>query len=56
MIGNNGETYVLLQTPNCGTIRKNVTVPSWLNDLAEKANANFSQVLQNGFKTAASCS
>ncbi|MGX8701402.1 type II toxin-antitoxin system HicB family antitoxin [Caproiciproducens sp.] len=32
------------------TIRKNVTVPSWLNDLAEKANVNFSQVLQDGLK------
>lgn len=32
------------------TIRKNVTVPSWLNDLAEKANVNFSQVLQEGLK------
>ncbi|QEY33865.1 HicB family protein [Caproiciproducens galactitolivorans] len=32
------------------TIRKNVTVPSWLNDLAEKAGINFSQVLQDGLK------
>jgi len=32
------------------TIRKNVTVPSWLNELAEKAGVNFSQVLQDGLK------
>ncbi len=32
------------------TIRKNVTVPSWLNDLAEKSGVNFSQVLQDGLK------
>lgn len=32
------------------TIRKNVTVPSWLNDLAEKNGVNFSQVLQDGLK------
>lgn len=32
------------------TIRKNVTLPSYLNDLAEKAGINFSQVLQEGLK------
>lgn len=32
------------------TIRKNVTLPSWLNDLGEKAGVNFSQVLQEGLK------
>ena len=32
------------------TIRKNVTLPSWLNDLAEKEGVNFSQVLQEGLK------
>lgn len=32
------------------TIRKNVTIPSWLNDLAEKEGVNFSQVLQDGLK------
>lgn len=31
-------------------VRKNVTIPSWLNDLAEKAGINFSQVLQEGLK------
>ncbi len=29
------------------SIRKNCTIPAWLNTLAEKANINFSGVLQN---------
>ena len=28
-------------------IRKNVTIPAWLNTFAETHNVNFSQVLQN---------
>lgn len=32
------------------TIRKNVTIPSYLNDLADQAGVNFSQVLQDGLK------
>lgn len=32
------------------TIRKNVTLPSYLNDLAEKAGVNFSQTLQDALK------
>lgn len=32
------------------TVRKNVTVPGYLNDLAEKAGVNFSQVLQDGLR------
>ena len=32
------------------TIRKNVTIPSYLNDLAERAGVNVSQVLQDGLK------
>lgn len=32
------------------TIRKNVTIPSYLNDLAERAGVNFSHVLQDGLK------
>ena len=31
-------------------IRKNVTIPSYLNDLAERAGINFSQILQEGLK------
>jgi predicted RNase H-like HicB family nuclease len=33
-----------------GSVKKNVTVPVWLNALAEKAHLNFSQVLQAGLK------
>lgn len=32
------------------TVRKNVTLPSWLNTLAENAGVNFSQVLQEGLR------
>lgn len=32
------------------TVRKNVTLQSWLNDLAERAGVNFSQVLQDALK------
>ncbi|KUK53378.1 MAG: hypothetical protein XD78_1249 [Desulfotomaculum sp. 46_296] len=32
------------------TVRKNLTLPSWLNEQAEKAGLNFSRVLQEGLK------
>lgn len=32
------------------SVRKNVTLPSYLNEMAEKAGINFSQVLQEGLK------
>lgn len=32
------------------TVRKNLTIPSWLNDQAEKTGVNFSQILQEGLK------
>lgn len=32
------------------TIRKNVTVPEWLNDIAESENINFSQTLTEALK------
>ncbi len=31
-------------------VRRNVTLPSYLNDLGEKAGLNFSQVLQDGLR------
>ncbi|NLK52954.1 MAG: HicB family protein [Syntrophomonadaceae bacterium] len=31
-------------------IRKNLTIPAWLNEEAEKAGVNFSQILQDGLK------
>jgi predicted RNase H-like HicB family nuclease len=33
-----------------GSIKKNVTIPIWLNVLAEKAGLNFSHILQAGLK------
>lgn len=33
-------------------IRKNCTIPIWLNEEAEKAGINFSTALQQGLKTA----
>lgn len=32
------------------TVRRNVTLPSYLNELGEKAGLNFSQVLQEGLR------
>lgn len=32
------------------SVRKNCTIPAWLNDEAEKAGLNFSKVLQSGLK------
>ena len=31
-------------------IKKTLTIPKWLNDLAEQKNVNFSHVLQNALK------
>lgn len=35
---------------HAGSVKKNVTIPIWLNSLAEKRKLNFSQVLQAGLK------
>jgi predicted RNase H-like HicB family nuclease len=32
------------------SVKKTLSIPSWLNDKAEKANAPFSQILQQGLK------
>lgn len=34
------------------TIRKNCTIPSWLNEAASKAGLNFSKILQDGLMRA----
>lgn len=31
-------------------VKKTLTIPAWLNDAAEKRNANFSQILQSALK------
>jgi len=32
-------------------VRKNLTIPAWLNTFAEKSGINFSEVLQDSLKT-----
>ena len=32
------------------SVKKTLSIPAWLNTLAEKENVNFSQVLQNALK------
>lgn len=57
-IGKKGETVTLVdidfssyrRANDLKTVRKNVTLPSWLANTAEEAGVNFSQVLQEGLK------
>lgn len=35
---------------NNKSIKKTLTIPAWLNTIAEKENVNFSQVLQEALK------
>lgn len=37
------------------SVRKNVTIPSYLNKMAEKANINFSQLLQSALRQQLGC-
>lgn len=32
------------------SVKKTLTIPKWLNDIAEENNTNFSQLLQNSLK------
>jgi predicted RNase H-like HicB family nuclease len=41
---------IFREEQRAGSVKKNVTVPVWLNTLAERANLNFSQILQAGLK------
>jgi len=49
--------YIMLDidsySEKCGdkAIRKNLTIPAWLNTIAEKHNINFSRVLQNALQS-----
>jgi predicted RNase H-like HicB family nuclease len=53
-----GETFTLIaadtdeyrQANDTRAIKKTLSIPSWLNHQAEKANAPFSQILQQGLK------
>ena len=35
---------------NNRAVKKTLTIPAWLNEIAEKENINFSQLLQNALK------
>lgn len=35
---------------NSKAVKKTLTIPAWLNTMAEREGINFSQVLQNGLK------
>jgi hypothetical protein len=53
-----GETFTLIvadtdeyrQTNDTKAVKKTLSIPSWLNYKAEKANAPFSHILQQGLK------
>jgi predicted RNase H-like HicB family nuclease len=53
-----GETLTLIaadtdeyrQANDTRAVKKTLSIPSWLNHQAEKANAPFSQILQQGLK------
>ena len=53
-----GETLTLIaadtdeyrQANDTRAVKKTLSIPSWLNQQAEKANAPFSQILQQGLK------
>ncbi|MDR2861825.1 MAG: type II toxin-antitoxin system HicB family antitoxin [Syntrophobacterales bacterium] len=53
-----GETFTLIaadtdewrQANDTKAVKKTLTIPAWLNRQAEKANAPFSQILQQGLK------
>jgi predicted RNase H-like HicB family nuclease len=55
---NPGETLTLIladtdeyrKANDTRSIKKTLSIPSWLNQQAEKANAPFSQILQQGLK------
>jgi len=55
---NDGETFTLVaadtdeyrKANDTKAVKKTLSIPSWLNHQAEKANAPFSQILQQGLK------
>ena len=55
---NEGEMFTLIaadtdeyrKANDTKSVKKTLSIPSWLNYLAEKANAPFSQILQQGLK------
>ena len=47
-VGLNFQKY--LKDVNVKLIRKNVTIPSWLNEVAKRNNINFSKILQEALE------
>lgn len=55
---NDGEFVILVETPvgaikdrvDNMAVKKTLTVPAWMNEMAIEQNINFSQVLQEGLK------
>ncbi|MCL2812420.1 MAG: type II toxin-antitoxin system HicB family antitoxin [Clostridia bacterium] len=45
------DTDAWRQAHDTKAVKKTLTLPSWLNHQAEKANAPFSQILQEGLKS-----
>lgn len=46
-----GDPYHYARKYNTKAVKKTLTIPQWLNDLAIKENVNFSQVLQEALIT-----
>ena len=44
------DTLPVRQMNDMRTVRKNVTLPSWMDTLARERNINFSQLLQNAIR------
>lgn len=42
--------YDLIKEKDNKSVKKTLSIPSWLNKMAEKENINFSQVLQESLK------
>ncbi|MDR3271046.1 MAG: type II toxin-antitoxin system HicB family antitoxin [Peptococcaceae bacterium] len=45
------DTDAYRQANDTRSVKKTLSIPSWLNHQAEKANAPFSQILQQGLKS-----
>ncbi|MCL2404549.1 MAG: type II toxin-antitoxin system HicB family antitoxin [Defluviitaleaceae bacterium] len=58
LLTKNGETFTLVaadtdeyrKANDTKAVKKTLSIPSWLNHQAERANAPFSQILQQGLK------
>ena len=50
IVGDGNDAYANETARNDKAVKKTLTIPSWLNNLAEQNNVNFSNVLQNALK------